>query len=237
MASTGLQLIGFFLGLISFIGNTVVIFLPQWQRSAYIDSNIVTFVGYMRGLWMECTYHSTGIVQCEPYSSLLDMPADVQAARAMMIISGILFIFALIISVVGMKCTIFLGDSPVKDNLAAAGGGFFFAAGLMSIVPVTWHMHKIIVDFHNPSIHSSLKFEIGEALYLGTACSLLSIIGGAILCMSCSWKNTSSPYSSWSPPRPPVTRSSTVLRLDHITPLEMQHNRSACSDYILTGYV
>lgn len=78
MASTAGELLGFFLGLLGFIGTLVATLIPDWRSLAYVGSNIITATAYMKGLWMECVWHSTGIYQCEIYRSLLVLPRDLQ---------------------------------------------------------------------------------------------------------------------------------------------------------------
>lgn len=78
MASMAVQLLGFFLGLLGFAGTVVATVLPHWRSTAYMGSNIITATAYMKGLWMECVWHSTGIYQCEIYRSLLALPSDLQ---------------------------------------------------------------------------------------------------------------------------------------------------------------
>lgn len=78
MASMALQLLGFFLGLLGFTGTIVATLLPHWRSKAHVDGNIITATGYMKGLWMECVWRSTGIYQCTLYRSLLALPPDLQ---------------------------------------------------------------------------------------------------------------------------------------------------------------
>lgn len=78
MASMAVQVLGFFLGLLGFAGTVVATLLPHWRSTAYVGSNIITATAYMKGLWMECVWHSTGIYQCELYRSLLALPRDLQ---------------------------------------------------------------------------------------------------------------------------------------------------------------
>lgn len=76
-----LQLLGFFLGLGGFAGTVLATLLPHWRITAFVSSNIITATASMRGLWMECVWHSTGIYQCELYRSQLALPPDLQVRR------------------------------------------------------------------------------------------------------------------------------------------------------------
>ncbi|CAN9501068.1 unnamed protein product [Ophioblennius macclurei] len=186
MASVALELMGFFLGLLGMLGTLVATVLPYWQISAHIGSNIVTAVANMRGLWMECVYQSTGAFQCETYNSMLALPADLQASRALMVISLVLSVLAVAMAALGMQCTLCLdGAGTAKSRVAGAAGGLFLAAGFLALIPVAWTTHEVVQTFYRPSVPSSLKFELGECLYVGLASALVTMLGGGLLCVSC----------------------------------------------------
>lgn len=186
MASIALELMGFFLGLLGLLGTLVATVLPYWQISAHIGSNIVTAVANMRGLWMECVYQSTGAFQCETYNSMLALPSDLQASRALMVMSLVLSVLAVATAALGMQCTVCLdGAGAAKSRVAGAGGGLFVAAGFLALVPVAWTTHEVVQTFYRPNVPSSLKSELGECLYVGLASALVSMLGGGLLCVSC----------------------------------------------------
>ncbi|KAJ8415162.1 hypothetical protein AAFF_G00008600 [Aldrovandia affinis] len=185
MARMAVQLLGFFLGLLGLLGAIVATVMPHWRRTAYVGSNIITATGYMKGLWMECVWHSTGIYQCQVHRSLLALPPDLQAARALMVLSCIASVFAAAVSAVGMKCTRCAQRSPAKSAMVAGGGISFAAAGILCLVTVSWTTSDVIRDFYNPMLPSSMKYEIGQAVYLGFVSATLSLAGGAVLCLFC----------------------------------------------------
>lgn len=186
MASAALELIGFFMGLLGMLGTLVATVLPYWQISAHVGSNIVTAVVNMRGLWMECVYQSTGAFQCETYNSMLALSSDLQASRALMVISLVLSLLAIPMATLGMQCTVCLENSgAAKGRVAGTGGGLFLAAGFLALVPVAWTTHEVVQMFYRPNIPASMKFELGECLYLGLASAIVSMLGGGMLCVSC----------------------------------------------------
>ncbi|XP_037543715.1 claudin-2 [Nematolebias whitei] len=186
MASAALELMGFFLGLLGMLGTLVATVLPYWRISAHVGSNIVTVVMNMRGLWMECVYQSTGAFQCETYNSMLALPSDLQASRALMVISVVLSILAVAMAALGMQCTLCLeGSGAVKSRIAGAGGGLFLSAGFLSLVPVAWTTHEVVQTFYSSNIPAGMKYELGECLYLGLASALISMLGGGMLSVSC----------------------------------------------------
>ncbi|XP_034745799.1 claudin c [Etheostoma cragini] len=185
MVSFGLELVGVSLSVLGWVLSVISCSLPMWRVSAFIGSNIVTAQVYWEGLWMNCVFQSTGQMQCKVYDSMLALPQDLQAARALTIVSIIVGVVALLISVVGAKCTNCIEDEGVKARVMAASGGSFITAALTQLVPVSWSAHTIIIEFYSPLIPSGQKMEIGAALYLGWAAAALLLIGGSILCCSC----------------------------------------------------
>ncbi|KAM4608944.1 claudin-14-like [Polymixia lowei] len=209
MASMAVQLLGFFLSLLGFVGTVVTTLLPHWRSRAYVGSNIITATSFMMGLWMDCVWHSTGIYQCEVHRSLLALPPDLQAARALMVLSCITSTLAALVSVMGMKCTRFARGSSTKNALVLSGGVCFLCAGLLCLVTVSWTTHDVILDFYDPFLPGGMKYEIGLAVYVGYASACLSLIGGLVLCQNSGVagpdRNQMPRYRPPSaPPRPPV---------------------------------
>ncbi|XP_030642804.1 claudin-14-like [Chanos chanos] len=185
MASMAVQLLGFFLGLLGLIGAVVATIMPHWRRTAYVGSNIITATSYMKGLWMECVTHSTGIYQCELHRSLLALPQDLQAARALMVLSCVTSTLASLVASVGMKCTRCARNSPTKNALAMSGGVCFVSAGLLCLITVSWTTSDVVREFYNPLLPSGMKYEIGLAVYVGFVSGCLSVVGGVVLCLAC----------------------------------------------------
>ncbi|XP_069002285.1 claudin-4-like [Embiotoca jacksoni] len=185
MASFGLELAGITLSVLGLVLSVTSCALPMWRVSAFIGANIVTAQVYWEGLWMNCVFQSTGQMQCKLYDSMLALPQDLQAARALTVVCIIVGLVALLISMVGAKCTNCIEDDGAKARVMASSGGAFIAAALALLVPVSWSAHTIIVEFYSPLIPTGQKMEIGAALYLGWAASALLLTGGSILCCSC----------------------------------------------------
>uniref|UniRef100_A0A8I3NPN7 Claudin n=1 Tax=Canis lupus familiaris TaxID=9615 RepID=A0A8I3NPN7_CANLF len=143
MANSGLQLLGYFLALGGWVGIIASTALPQWKQSSYAGDAIITAVGLYEGLWMSCASQSTGQVQCKLYDSLLALEGHIQSARALMVVAVLLGFVAMVLSVVGMKCTR-VGDSnpTAKGRIAISGGVLFLLAGTSSARPCSWAGHR-----------------------------------------------------------------------------------------------
>ncbi|XP_041657210.1 claudin-4-like [Cheilinus undulatus] len=194
--SMGMEIVGIALGAIGFIIAIVTCALPMWRVSAFIGANIITAQTIWEGLWMNCVTQSTGQMQCKVYDSLLALPQELQASRAMMIIAIILGILGVMISIVGAKCTNCIEDEPSKAKVMIISGIFFILGGLLVLIPVSWTASVIIRDFYNPLVTSAQRRELGASLYIGWGAAALLLIGGAMLCTSCPPKE-----EKYKPPR------------------------------------
>ncbi|KAM8741156.1 claudin-4-like [Acanthopagrus schlegelii] len=185
MVSGGRQILGLSLAVIGFLGSIVICALPTWKVTAFIGANIVTSQVIWEGLWMNCVTQSTGQMQCKIYDSLLALPRDLQAARALVIIAIIAGIFGLLLGVVGGKCTNFVEEERQKSKVAIASGIVFIIAGLLVLIPVCWTANTIIRDFYNPIMTNAQRRELGASLYIGWGSAGLLLLGGGLLCSSC----------------------------------------------------
>nr|XP_029544720.1 claudin-4-like [Oncorhynchus nerka] len=185
MVSAGLQMLGTALAIIGWLGSIIICALPMWKVTAFIGANIITAQTIWEGLWMNCVTQSTGQMQCKVYDSLLALPQDLQAARALIIIAIIAGVFAILLGIAGGKCTNFVDNERSKAKVAIASGVVFLIAALLVLVPVCWSANTIIRDFYNPLLVEAQRRELGASLYIGWGSAGLMILGGALLCCSC----------------------------------------------------
>ncbi|XP_026169686.1 claudin-1 [Mastacembelus armatus] len=202
MANLGIQLLGFTLAFLGIIGSIASTAMVEWKASSYAGDNIITAQALYEGLWETCAAQSTGQIQCKVYDSLLELPGIVQGTRGLMLSSIVLGFIAILMEIVGMKCTTCMAEQPEqKAKVATVGGGIFIFAGLLALVGTSWYGHRIAQDFYNPLTPTNSRYEFGSALYVGWGAAGLIIIGGCILCCNCSNK------SSGKAPRYPPARS------------------------------
>ncbi|XP_015857706.1 claudin-4 [Peromyscus maniculatus bairdii] len=196
MASMGLQVLGIALAVLGWLGAILSCALPMWRVTAFIGSNIVTAQTSWEGLWMNCVVQSTGQMQCKVYDSLLALPQDLQAARALIVVCIIVAALGMLLSVVGGKCTNCMEDETVKAKTMIGAGVVFIIAALLAMVPISWTAHNVIRDFYNPLVVAGQKREMGAALYIGWAASGLLLLGGGLLCCNCPPRSNEKPYSA-----------------------------------------
>nr|XP_023673821.1 claudin-like protein ZF-A89 [Paramormyrops kingsleyae] len=195
MASTGLQIFGITLAVIGWLGDIVICALPQWKVTAFIGSNIVTAQTVWEGLWMDCVVQSTGQMQCKVYDSMLALPQDLQAARALIVISILVAIFGILLSIAGGRCTNCIEEGPAKSKVALVAGIFFIGSGILCLIPVCWSANTTIRDFYNPMVTDAQRRELGASLFIGWGASGLLLLGGGLLCCQCPQKD-SRPYTA-----------------------------------------
>ncbi|XP_068572176.1 claudin-like protein ZF-A89 [Cebidichthys violaceus] len=201
MASAGLQMLAVFLATIGFLGDIIICALPMWKVSAFIGNNIVTAQTFWEGLWMNCVKQSTGQMQCKVYDSLLALPRDLQAARALVVVSILVALMGILLSIAGGKCTNCIEDEEAKSRVAIAAGVFFIVGGILCLIPVSWSAHVVIRNFYNPMMIDSQRRELGAALFIGWGSAGLMLIGGVLLCCHCRRRDDSGYSAKYSAPR------------------------------------
>ncbi|KAM9733092.1 claudin-3-like [Menidia menidia] len=185
MASVGLEVLGVALAVLGWLSALASCALPMWRVTAFIGVNIVTAQTTWEGIWMTCVVQSTGQMQCKVYDSMLALPPDLQAARALTVVSILLGVLGLLGAAAGAQCTTCVEDEAAKARVMASAGGALVLASLTQLVPVSWSAHTIVVDFYSPGTPEAQKREMGAALYLGWAAAAFLLIGGAVLCSGC----------------------------------------------------
>ncbi|XP_060624155.2 claudin-15-like isoform X1 [Anolis sagrei] len=194
MASSTLQIIAFilsFLGLMLLHAATVS---NYWKHSTPAK-DIITSSWISEGLWRSCAATSYGSVQCKTFSSLLSLEIYIQVCRALMIISLILGMGGVLLSLLGLKCTQLGSTSEnAKIKISITGGMMFILGGLSSVIAVSWYAALVTAQFFD-SLYGGTKYELGTALFVGWAGSLLSILGGVLLtCSGCKEKHRNPKY-------------------------------------------
>uniref|UniRef100_A0A3B5QN90 Claudin n=1 Tax=Xiphophorus maculatus TaxID=8083 RepID=A0A3B5QN90_XIPMA len=105
MVSAGLEILGLSLCVIGSLLVMVACGLPMWKVTAFIEANIVVAQTMWDGLWMSCVVQSTGQMQCKVHDSVLALSHDLQAARALTIISSVMGVLGLMVVIAGAQCT------------------------------------------------------------------------------------------------------------------------------------
>lgn len=182
MGSAGVHIVCVALGVLGLIGVIVCCAVPRWSVSSFTGTNIVTAVSNQEGLWMTCVVQSTGQQQCKNYDSLLVLPSNLQAARAMTIISCLLACLSLLILFCGADFTTCVQNEDAKPKINLVAGVGLLLSGLLVIIAVSWFAHNVVRDFNNPLITQSLKKELGACIFVGWGAGVLLLLAGGLLC-------------------------------------------------------
>ncbi|XP_018412460.1 PREDICTED: claudin-5 [Nanorana parkeri] len=205
MGSIALEIFGMSMSTIGWVGVILACALPMWQVSAFIEQNIVVAQFIWEGLWMSCAVQSTGQMQCKVYDSILALPPELQAGRALTVMASIVGLIGLMVTVVGAQCTICYQGTKVKSRVLFAGGIIYILTGLLVLIPLCWTANIVIREFYDPHVPSSKKREMGAALYVGWAATALLLLGGVLLCFSCPMKGQFTPPVRYSASRRPTS--------------------------------
>nr|QVG60658.1 CLDN4-like 9 protein [Scophthalmus maximus] len=196
MVSQGIQLIGITMALIGWFMVVVVCALPMWKVTAFVGANIITAQTIWQGMWMNCVVQSTGQMQCKMYDSMLALPQDLQAARAMIIIAILTGIFGVVLSIAGGKCTNCIEEERSKAKACILGGVLFIVSGFLCLIPVCWSANTIITNFYNPMLMESQRqslFTMGRIgkEVTGQILSFVGLVGVSVTCGVPMWRVTS----------------------------------------------
>ncbi|OPJ66495.1 claudin-8 [Patagioenas fasciata monilis] len=193
MACCVLQITALIFGGVGMVGTLAATVMPQWKVSAHIGSNIIVFENIWEGLWMNCVSLMGIKLQCKFYGSILALPPTLEAFRALMCIAVILSIISFLMAIVGMKYTHRTKEDAQSISIFILAAGItFLLTGILVLIPVSWTGGIIIRDFYDPKVPTTLKRELGAALYVGWVSAALLIAAGAMYCIFWCWGDRSS---------------------------------------------
>ncbi|XP_029029509.2 claudin-4-like [Betta splendens] len=153
----------------------------MWTVGVFLGCSPTPSRPYWEGLWMSCEVESTGQKQCKVYRSLLALTDQMQAARAMVVVSVVAGAVAVLMAAIGGKCPC-LEDKVVKAKVSIASGVTFIASALLIIIPVSWIACSALTT---PMRLGSVKRDLGTSLYIGWASGALLLLGGSLICLRC----------------------------------------------------
>lgn len=199
MGKIGKEVAGQVISFIGLVGAAVTCGIPMWRVSTFVGANIVTGQNIWDGLWMNCVMQSTGQMQCRLNESVMRLSRDLQAARALVIISLVFGFIGFIITFIGAKCTACVRKESSQAKVVIIGGCLVIISAVFLLIPVTWSATITITDFQNPLTLETQRREIGAAIYIGWAATVVLLIGGIILTTSCPPQKNTYGYPGYQP--------------------------------------
>lgn len=178
MANSCLQLSGFLLSVLGWLGIIIATSTNDWVAMCKYGLNTCKKMDELsvKGPWAECII-STGLYHCTTLTQILDLPAYIQTTRALMITGSILGLPAVLMLLMSMPC-ISLGNEPEssKNKRTIVGGVLVLIVALCGVVSTVWFP----IGAHHE--HGLMSF--GFSLYSGWAGTLFTLLGGVILACS-----------------------------------------------------
>ncbi|XP_029924950.1 claudin-4-like [Myripristis murdjan] len=215
MGGQGRQIGGLALCLIGVIGVCVACGLPMWRETSFVGANVVTAQSVWDGLWFHCIVQATGQMQCKRHTSTVTMTSDIQAGRALTLLSILTGLLGFTVTLLGGGVANCSGAPPdhtepqstssSKNKLfvlkaALLGGALCILSAVLCLVSVSWSAGNTISIYNDPLVISAMKREVGSSIYIGWASSVLLLLGGALICFVCRGKERSHPpFHSYMP--------------------------------------
>ncbi|XP_069001585.1 claudin-10a [Embiotoca jacksoni] len=182
MSNMATEIAAFLLAVSGWILVSSALPADYWKVSS-VDGTVITTATFWSNLWKTCVTDSTGVSNCKDFPSMLALDAYIQVCRGLMIASVCLGFFGAVLALVGMKCTKIGGSETAKARFAVLSGCHFLLGGLCSVTACSVYAHRITTDFFDP-LFVAQKFELGAALFIGWAGSVLCILGGLVFFLS-----------------------------------------------------
>uniref|UniRef100_A0A3P8U4E7 Claudin n=1 Tax=Amphiprion percula TaxID=161767 RepID=A0A3P8U4E7_AMPPE len=173
---SGLQIVAFLSG-VAGLGATIGATVSNEWRATSRASSVITATWVLQGLWNNCAGNAIGALHCRPHHTIFQLAGYIQACRGLMIAAVCLGFFGSVFSLVGMKCTKIGGTDKNKARITCFAGVDFILSGLCSLSACSLYAHRITSEFFDPMFVAQ-KYELGAALFIGWAGSVLCILGG-----------------------------------------------------------
>uniref|UniRef100_A0A3Q3JJQ8 Claudin n=1 Tax=Monopterus albus TaxID=43700 RepID=A0A3Q3JJQ8_MONAL len=213
MGRIGKEVVGQILSFIGLVGVAVATGIPMWRVTTYIGANIVTGQIVWDGLWMNCVMQATGQMQCKIQDSVMSLSSDLQASRALVILSLVIGFIGFIISILGAKCMSCLKKDSSQAKVVITAGFLIIAAAILILIPACWSASVTITDYQSTLTISTQKRELGASIYIGWGSAAILLIGGIILTTSCPPQKPMYGYPGY-PPAPMYRYTGPSFMLD-----------------------
>lgn len=191
MATTGLQLLGFVLVCLAWVGMIVTCASPEWRKNSQ-GQTVLDNIGRYDGLWKQCQQYSTGQTKCESYDAFfIGLPEVLATCRALVICAIGLGFVGLLLVIMGMKCMTVGGKIAQVNHQSKArstliGGLLLGVSSACTGASVSYYAHQIVQEYFNPALPYKkplyLRFEYGSALFVGWVTLVIGVLGSVVIC-------------------------------------------------------
>ncbi|XP_047462665.1 claudin-4-like [Mugil cephalus] len=209
MRGQGRTICGLSMSLLGVLGVSLACGLPMWRETSLVGANIVTAQTVWEGLWLQCVIQATGQMQCNKQTMSTNMTIDIQAGRALTLISIVVGLLGFIVTVLGGGVVNCSGQPPdpyeppsassSKKKVSLLGGVLCVLAGILCLIAVSWSAALTISVFNNALTPDALKREVGSSIYIGWASCVLLLLGGVLICFICGKEEAPEPSYYYMP--------------------------------------
>ncbi|KAM9319981.1 claudin-10 [Gastrophryne carolinensis] len=189
---SGVQILALIFSISGIGANVGAVVSNEWRVTSRASS-VITATWVFQGLWMNCAGNALGSYHCRPHLTIFKVEGFLQACRALMITAICSGFFGSTFAFVGMKCTRIGGTDQMKAKMSGLAGGLFLLSGICSLAACSLYAHKTTSEYFDPTIVTA-KYELGSALFIGWAGSVLSLVGGFLFCCTVSCENENKRY-------------------------------------------
>jgi len=186
MVAGAIQLTGYILGVVAWVGMIGTCASPEWRKNSQGNSIMATIQSY-DGLWLRCKSFPDGNTNCVKYKAFyVGLSKTLQVCRSLMITSLCLGFIGVIITSCGLKCvTLASTHQRVKAKVAIVGGFMFGASAVFTGAAVSYYAQGVVQEYYNPSLsigsHFYLRFEYGYSLFVGWATLVVGIVSSMLI--------------------------------------------------------
>jgi len=202
---------GWFISVLAFFGIIYTLASKEWKKNNQAASiAAANSIHSYEGLWVRCVSSLPGQYQCDNFDeSFLNLPAELQAQRAMMVLAAICAVAGVLCGGLGMDCVVAMGDNNAKPKIytGRTGGGAMLLGGILTLAAVSWYAAGVVMEFNQQQlVNATFVYEFGTALYIGWISSILAIIAGILLlCCNCGATDEADDYPYNYGPAKPVS--------------------------------
>ncbi|XP_067895959.1 claudin-34 [Heterodontus francisci] len=193
--SIALQLVGFVLGAVGWIGSAIAAGLVQWRVWHVSSAEITSGIAWV-GIWRVCFYSHVlttppfRLMFCQRLGAVdLFVPPEIVVAQGLMLAAVLSGALGKAATVYGLRNIYFGREQHLgRTELAlAAGGSFHLLACVCMAIPAVWNLSSVVSNrgiafpawFHLPN--SPQSQEVGAAVYVAIFSSALLLLAGIFL--------------------------------------------------------
>lgn len=146
---------------------------------------------------MSCVRYATGDFACDEFDRFfIALDSAITGARVFSILGCIFHFFALLLSIAGSSCTIYISKSNKKQRLFNLAGLLNFLGGICTGIAVSWYFARVLdayfvygtagsfTNFGSTAFGGGERYVAGFCIYLGWVAMVIGVTAGVLMCCS-----------------------------------------------------